>query len=79
MEKKEVNKEIENMNRTIENYKESLKNLFFSISEDEEDKALENIYKKLVEMVIDGNMLKNKIDKYLMDKKFDEDSIEERE
>lgn len=73
MEKKEINKGIEKMNRTIEEYKESLKNLFFSISEDEEDRALEKIYKNLVKIEIEANKLNNKIDKYLWDKAWSEE------
>lgn len=74
MEKKEVIKEIEKMNRTIENYNKSLKKLFFSISEDEVDKALENMYQKLVGIIIDGEVLKNKIDRYLWNKKWSEEN-----
>ena len=73
MERKEITNGIEKMNRTIENYKESLKNLFFSITEDEEDKALEKIYKNLVKLEIEANKLNNKIDKYLWDKVWSEE------
>lgn len=73
MERKEITNGIEKMNRTIENYNLSLKNLFFSISEDEEDNALENIYKNLVKLEIEANKLNNKIDKYLWDKAWSEE------
>lgn len=74
MERKEITNGIKKMNRTIENYKESLKNLFFSISEDEEeDRALEKIYKNLVKLEIEANKLNYKIDKYLWDKAWSEE------
>lgn len=73
MERKEITNGIEKINRTIENYKESLKNLFFSISEDEEDRALEKIYKNLVKIEIEANRLNYKIDKYLWDKAWSEE------
>lgn len=73
MEIKEITNGIEKMNRTIENYNESLKNLFFSISEDEVDRALEKIYKNLVKLEIEANKLNYKIDKYLWDKAWSEE------
>ena len=73
MERKEITDGIEKMNRTIENYKESLKNLFFSISEDEEDRAFEKIYKNLVKIEIEANKLNYKVDKYLWDKAWSEE------
>lgn len=74
MNRKEIVNQIINVNRVITEYKKALDDLaIIDLSGEKEITVLENVYGELRNMIIEGNMLKHKIDKYLMDKKWSEE------
>lgn len=70
---KKINDGIEDVKDVIQNLKLSLLELMGSVEEHEEDEALKTVYRILLELEIESESLRIKIDNYLFNKIFVEE------
>lgn len=75
--KKELLKEIGKFNEFINNYNEALKELYFSIGDDEELKSIEKIQEKLFDLEFESKLLRRTIDRWMFN--YTWEKIEEEE